>query len=444
MFLFLKYLTNVSLSESLLEYGPTDKIVTQTKLTIPSDKRKPIRAESTIESIPQMLPTPSTSSSDENSAPQYFNTPTNKIRGEVFKTPVAVNKKYYAPSAPSLDDLDTIKDTNDVYATVIKKKTNAITSRPHNFTSKTFLKPENCGFCAKRIRFGSVASKCSDCRTCVHQDCREKLTVSCLPQNATPNGAKSGISMGTIGDYTPSLAPMIPALIVHCVNEIESRGLKEVGLYRISGSDRDVKALKEKFMRNNGIPNLAEIDVHTLCGCVKDFLRSLSDRLIPLTLWSEFSNATQSIPSDDEEGQVSKEVYRAIERLPQSNRDTLAFLILHFQRIAEYPEVKMPLTNFAKIFGPTIVGYSCQDPDQNMMFAETQVQFSVMFALLTIPTEYWNRYIMLDQPTQAEQQREVENYGSKFYSGTPSMRVVRKERKFYNTPPYSSVNKKKK
>lgn len=438
----------VSSSESLLECGPTDKIVTQTKITILSDKRKPIQAESTIESIPHGLPTPSTSSSDENgsSAVQYFHTPLNKLKGDYLKTPTSVKTtKYYTPSAPSLDEFYTTKDTNDIYATVIKKKPATINARPHKFTSKTFLKPETCGFCAKKIRFGSVASKCSDCRTCVHQDCREKFTVSCLPQNATPSGSKSGSPMGTIGEYTPSLAPMIPALIVHCVNEIETRGLKEVGLYRISGSDRDVKALKEKFMRNNGIPNLAEVDVHTLCGCVKDFLRSLSDPLIPLTLWSEFSNATQAIPSDDEEGQVSKGVYRAVERLPQPNRDTLAYLIMHFQRIAECPDVKMPLTNFAKIFGPTIVGYSCPDPDQNMMIAETQVQYSVVFALLTIPTEYWNRYIMLDQLTKTEEKREMESYGSRFYSGTPSMRVVRKERKFYNTPPYpATINKKKK
>lgn len=250
--------------------------------------------------------------------------------------------------------------------------------------------------------------------------------------------------MGVVSDYVPSVAPMVPALIVHCVNEIETRGLTEVGLYRISGSDRDVKALKERFLRNNGIPNLAESDVHVLCGCVKDFLRSLRERLIPLALWSAFSNAAQKIPSDDEEGTVNKDVYRAVDRLPQANRDTLAYLIMHFQRISECPDVKMPLTNFAKIFGPTIVGYSCPEPDQQMMFAETQIQFSVMFALLNIPTDYWNKFINLCNPTQQEEKREVETYGSKFYSGTPSMKIARKERKFYNTPPYSAIAKKKK
>lgn len=424
-------------------------------MTIPSDKRAPIHAESTIESIPNVFPTPSTSSDEAANEPQnYFATPQKqKSSNDWFKTPTPMrppasqlysNKKFYTPSAPSLDELDNIRDANALYATVKKKPpTTTISSRPHNFSSKTFLKPESCGFCTKKIRFGSVASKCSECRTCVHQDCRDKFTVSCLPQSATPI-SKSGSSMGTIGDYTPSIAPMVPALIVHCVNEIETRGLTEVGLYRISGSDRDVKALKEKFMKNHGIPSLSETDVHVLCGCVKDFLRSLAERLIPLTLWSAFSNAAQKIPTDDDDGTVNRDVYRAIERLPQPNRDTLAFLIMHFQRISECPDVKMPLTNFAKIFGPTIVGYSCPEPDQHMMFAETQVQFTVMFALLSIPTDYWNRFINLDQPTKQEQKREIETYGSKFYAGTPSMKIGRKERKFYNTPPYSAISKKKK
>jgi Rac GTPase-activating protein 1 len=425
-----------------------DKIVTQTKLTIPADKRKPIHAESTIESIPHELPTPSTSSSEDNQGPtQYYNTPMKKKSAEYFKTPTPVkphvsqiysNTKFYTPSAPSLDDLN--RET-DVYATV-KKKTATIT-RPHNFSSKTFLKPEVCGVCSKKIRFGSVGIKCSDCRTNLHQDCREKFVTSCLPQSATPIASKTN-SMGTIGDYTPSLAPMVPALIVHCVNEIETRGLNEIGLYRISGSDRDVKALKEKFLKNQGIPNLSEIDVHVLCGCVKDFLRSLKERLIPLSLWSTFSNAAQTIPSDEEEGPVHRDVYSAVDKLPQPNRDTLAYLIMHFQRISECPEVKMPLTNFAKIFGPTIVGYSCAEPDQHMMFAETQIQYSVLLALLSMPIDYWHKFIALDQPTRQEQRREIETYGSKFYSGTPSMKIVRKERKFYNTPPYSAIAKKKK
>lgn len=415
-----------------MDYAPGDRIVTQTKLTIPANKYAPILAEATIEPISRELPTPSTSS-DEDQKQQYFPQPSQSKEGEHFKTPMKTPssqtagaaatsaKHFYTPSAPSYNDIENLHD--EMYATVKKKPAASATAttsahlstRAHTYSSKTFLKLESCGFCTKKIRFGSVALKCSECRTCVHQDCRDKFTVACLPQNSTPVGSKTRF-LGSLSDYTPSLAPMVPALIVHCVNEIETRGLNEAGLYRVSGSDRDIKALKEKFLRNNGIPNLQEIDVHVLCGCIKDFLRSLSEPLIPLNLWSMFSNAAQTIPTD-EDVDVAKDVYRAVELLPQPNRDTLAYLIMHFQRISECPEVKMPATNFAKIFGPTIVGYSCQNPDQHKVFAETQIQFSVMFALLNIPTDYWNKFIALDHATHQEEQKAIETYGSKFYSG---------------------------
>ena len=387
---------------SILDYG--DKIVTQTKLTIPANKYAPIYAEATIKPATPgfVIATPSTSSGEEirNKENQFFQTPQSK-----YKAPI----KFATPSAPSLDD---IEKTEEIYATVKKKPSSALISvRAHAFASKTFLKPESCGFCSKKIRFGTAALKCSECRTCVHQDCRSKYTVSCLP--GTPSTAAKAGAMGKVEDFAPTLSPMVPALIVLCVNEIEMRGLKEVGLYRISGSNRDVKALKEKFLRNNGIPNLQELDIHILCGCIKDFLNSLREPLIPVAMWATFSNAAQSIPNEDSD--VNQEVVDAVEKLPQANRDTLAYLILHFQRIAECPEVKMPLTNFAKIFGPTIVGYSSAELEENKIFAETQIQYSVMFSLLSIPTDYWSKFVNLDGLTEQEEKKAIETYGSKFY-----------------------------
>lgn len=441
-----------SARRSVIEIGPNDKIITQTKFTIPMNKRAAICAESLIEAISN--PTVTSSSSEEvvmitktpsrkkAAAPEP---PTSKTPSHLYPNIV---KAFETPSAPSIDELDRIDSYQ--YNNFEKKRpvektptSSAISVRAHTFSSKTFLKPETCGGCKKKIKFGSTGFRCSECRTCVHQDCKDRFssTVSCFPQKSTPI-SKSGL--GTISDYTPLVAPMIPALIVHCVNEIEMRGLTEVGLYRISGSDRDVKALKEKFLKSNGIPNIADCDVHVLCGCVKDFLRSLKERLIPMRMWMEFSNAAQTAPIDDDETSGNRAVIHAVEMLPQPNRDTLAFIIMHFQRISECPEVKMPLTNFAKIFGPTIVGYSTHDPDTHAMFAETQIQFSVMFALLTIPTEYWGKFIRLDQLTKDEEQKEIATYGSKFYSGTPSLKIMRKEKKFYDTPPYSAISKKRK
>lgn len=53
----------------------------------------------------------------------------------------------------------------------------------------------------------------------------------------------------------------------------------------------------------------------------------------------------------------------------------LFFIISH--RVANCPDVKMPISNIAKVFGPTIVGYSSTDPDQFAFYTETMVQANV-------------------------------------------------------------------
>lgn len=37
----------------------------------------------------------------------------------------------------------------------------------------------------------------------------------------------------------------------------------------------------------------------------------------------------------------------------------------------------MPIDNLAKVFGPTVIGYSCADPDHLAIFSETAVQKDV-------------------------------------------------------------------
>lgn len=78
----------------------------------------------------------------------------------------------------------------------------------------------------------------------------------------------------------------------------------------------------------------------------------------------------------------------------------------------------MPIENLAKIFGPTVLGYSCADPDHHAILSETMVQkdvntnkqslkkkfesfaikiqhclFQVMENLLKTPADYWKPFI---------------------------------------------------
>lgn len=56
----------------------------------------------------------------------------------------------------------------------------------------------------------------------------------------------------------------------------------------------------------------------------------------------------------------------------------------------------MPLSNLAKVFGPTIVGYSSPEPDQHTIYTETVIQANVMARLLDVPTDFWSRYVNVD------------------------------------------------
>lgn len=69
------------------------------------------------------------------------------------------------------------------------------------------------------------------------------------------------------------IPPMVPSLVVHCINEIELRGMSEQGLYRVNGGSAEVKYLKEKFLKGKGAPNLSDVDIPTICSTLKDFLR---------------------------------------------------------------------------------------------------------------------------------------------------------------------------
>ncbi|WAQ95134.1 RGAP1-like protein [Mya arenaria] len=191
---------------------------------------------------------------------------------------------------------------------------------------------------------------------------------------------------GVLGDYCRDECPMIPGIVIHCVNEIEARGLNEVGIYRVPGSDRQVKELKEKFLRGKGMPNLSSIDdVHVVCGCLKDFLRNLKEPLVTFKLWKMFVHAAEC------------EMFQAISELPRANRDTIAFLMIHLHRVSETPACKMPANNLSRVFGPTLVGHSVPDPEPSQLISETKYQAMVMDRLFEIPEDYWINFISDEQ-----------------------------------------------
>ena len=256
-----------------------------------------------------MAPSVSTVTVIERMASTATLTPTNPSTAHLPKTP-------YSPANP-----------------VMRSSSNAGMNRKHQFVQKKEFSAQReiCGPCGRRIKFGKVCYKCRECKAVCHPECRDLVPLPCVPVgSAQKTPSKSALIRGAqLADFTPKTAPMVPALIVHCVNEIEARGLSEVGLYRVPGSESEVKALREKFLQARGCPNLSRYEVHTLAGVVKDFLRNLSSALVPPSMWTVF---TQAATNPDLTDGVSQ-LFQAISEMPQPNRDTLAFLMLHLQKV---------------------------------------------------------------------------------------------------------------
>ncbi|XP_061749274.1 rac GTPase-activating protein 1-like [Nerophis ophidion] len=264
--------------------------------------------------------------------------------------------------------------------------------RKHLFLSKTVIRPEMCLPCGKRIRFGKMALKCRKCRTVAHPECKQKCGESC-PDGVAPTG---NAEMDCLEALAPPTHPRVPALVMECVREIERRGLQERGLYRVPGGERQVKELRDRFLAAKTPLQLGKVaDIHVVCGVLKDFLRKLKEPLVTFRLHRNFMEASEM----SDEHHSSAAMFQAVAELPKSNRDTLAFLMLHFHKVMQSPLCQMDHKNLSRVFGPTLVGHGMSEPSPSTIMQDTNVQPKVICRLLSLPEDYWRRVLSVQTKT---------------------------------------------
>nr|XP_008110459.1 PREDICTED: rac GTPase-activating protein 1 isoform X5 [Anolis carolinensis] len=311
-------------------------------------------------------------------------------------------------------DLPTIRDRtedspgcstqarNDVIdtATESKQRSTQETSTPpppqeiptfqqHHFTSKRVIRLECCAVCKSRLHFGKMALKCRPCQLQVHPECKERCLVPCTP------GAHPTTREGTLADFAPPTPPLVPPIVIQCVNQVEKRGLRETGLYRVPGAEHLVREWKNKLLTSQkSLPSLDDVaDVNVICGILKDFLRNLKEPLVTFCLHSAFLHAIE-IPDDPSRHTA---LCHVVMKLPVANRDTLAFLMLHLHRVMQSPECRMDQNNLARIFGPTLVGHSTPNPTPLTIMKDTPRQCRVVSSLLALPLKFWKQFVGEEQ-----------------------------------------------
>lgn len=155
-----------------------------------------------------------------------------------------------------------------------------------------------------------------------------------------------------------------PRVLETIFREIETRGIKDVGIYRISSSITELTLIKstiDKYGHYNFSDKI--FDVHTLTSCVKSFFRELPDALLTDEVIDMFfslkpQNSFQQI-DEVEELNNYKEV---LKNLPEVNFQTLKILLRHLQKICQYSEEnRMTPSNIATVIGPALTEASNLD-----------------------------------------------------------------------------------
>ncbi|XP_073684801.1 rho GTPase-activating protein SYDE1 [Garra rufa] len=153
----------------------------------------------------------------------------------------------------------------------------------------------------------------------------------------------------------------VPLIIQKCVSEIERRGLRVVGLYRLCGSAAVKKELRDAFERDSAAVTLNDElypDVNVITGILKDYLRELPSPLITRTLYEVVLEAVMVRPAcrNDSDAQRSQNTVSLLQCLPEPERATLSFLLDHLSLVASFSDSnRMTCQNLAVCFGPVLL-----------------------------------------------------------------------------------------
>uniref|UniRef100_A0A3B3WLK0 BCR activator of RhoGEF and GTPase n=1 Tax=Poecilia mexicana TaxID=48701 RepID=A0A3B3WLK0_9TELE len=214
-----------------------------------------------------------------------------------------------------------------------------------------------------------------------------------------PSEKPMGVFGVKISTVTKRERSKVPYIVRQCLEEIERRGMEEVGIYRVSGVATDIQALKTAFDTNNKDVSvmMSEMDVNAIAGTLKLYFRELPEPLFTDELYPNFAGGITLTDS------VAKEscMLNLLLSLPEPNLVTFLFLLDHLKRVAEKESVnKMSLHNLATVFGPTLLRPAEKDskipsnPTQPISMGDSwslevmaQVQVLLYFLQLeTIPT----------------------------------------------------------
>ncbi|KAI9873747.1 MAG: hypothetical protein M1830_010636, partial [Pleopsidium flavum] len=147
----------------------------------------------------------------------------------------------------------------------------------------------------------------------------------------------------------------LPAVVYRCIEYLDAKDVaSEEGIFRLSGSNVVIKALRERFNVEGDVDFLADdhyYDVHAVASLLKLYLRELPATVLTRELHLDF---LQVLDLDEKEKKVL--AYNGLVRkLPQANWSLLRALSAFLLSIVSNSDVnKMTVRNVGIVFSPTL------------------------------------------------------------------------------------------
>ncbi|KAL4224066.1 hypothetical protein ACF0H5_017523 [Mactra antiquata] len=225
------------------------------------------------------------------------------------------------------------------------------------------------GKCALELSLQWLNTKFNE-KTITMNDISITISIRHTPASKTLKRTQSKLRTGIFGvriqNVTRRENKTVPSIVTTCVQQIENRGMTEVGIYRVSGVTSEIQNLKKMFDKNPIAANgqIEGGDIHAITGVLKLYFRELPE---PLFTDQHYQSFIQTVLLQNEETK-EKCMLELLHSLPESNYYTIVFMMEHLVRIAQHSaDNKMSHSNLSTIFGPTLMHPAVKDTNVDPM-----------------------------------------------------------------------------
>ncbi|TPX58307.1 hypothetical protein PhCBS80983_g03210 [Powellomyces hirtus] len=254
----------------------------------------------------------------------------------------------------------------------------------HAFSMHSYRSPRKCDFCGDKL--WGKEMRCDGCGFHCHQKCASQVLGQCYattaeyaPLNAPEPGAAAkepstfGVPLAKLLEQEGS---DVPRVVIQCI-------------YRKSGPLTQINRIIAAIDKGDELDLMGEsheLDITAVTSVLKQFFRDLPEPLLTTALYKNWTDVVRS--TEDQTVRMAL-VIDLLKQLPPAHLTTLAYLMLHLDRIQLHSaENLMTPTNLGVVFGPSLLRPAHQETLLDM--AESSAKNSVVEFLVRNAKQLFN------------------------------------------------------